>query len=294
MTPKFLIQIIFGVLALLVSANQAHAFKLPEPRGKVLVVLSAANSIPLVEGRAHPTGIFLGEIAEPVDAMIKAGYELVYASPNGAKPTIDQDSLRGIYWDSKEELARAKAVYTSVAAENFSKLASLEELAAHPEQLEQFDAMFVPGGHGPLVDLLYKNIFVSKELNTSMGRVLEYFHNAKKPTGLICHAPAALAAAPVVNGHWIYEGYKVTAISRITEFFNENVPGFKVIDGHVGLYPSDILREAGAKYVYRKTPFVPYVVEDRELMTGQDPFSAKLMAKRFVEKLDLYMSSKNR
>ena len=261
-----------------------------ETKGKVLVIVSAANAIPLREGGAHKTGVFLGELTEPADAMLDAGYELVFASPGGIVPTIDEDSKRGQYWRfSKKRLTHAKAVLAKLTALGLQNPQKLEDLASNVDvNLVGFIAVFTPGGHGPLVDLYYKNMFESGELNEDMGKVLEYFHRTGKPTGLICHAPATLAAAPKVDGKWIYEGYKVTAISRLLEFMNEDVPLMRVIDGHVGEYPDEILRRAGAHYVYNPIPMIPNVVEDRELMTGQDPFSAALMGKRFVEKLDAY------
>ncbi|MES3038323.1 MAG: type 1 glutamine amidotransferase domain-containing protein [Bdellovibrionota bacterium] len=265
-------------------------------KGKVLVVLSAADSIPLKEGGVHPTGLFLGEVTEPAEAMIKAGYELVFASPNGRAPTIDADSRRGMYWKfSKKKLKHADSVYAKLVDAGINTPYRLEDFAADTSKLSDFTAIFVPGGHGPLVDLYFQDMFKSQkktDVNTDMGKILSYFHERKLPTGLICHAPAVLAAAPKVNGQWIYAGYKITAISRASEWFNEDMPGTKVIKGHVGQYPSDILRAAGAKYVYHRIPTVPYVVEDRELMTGQDPFSAGLMGKRFVQKLNKFVASK--
>lgn len=278
----------------LTTTTSAHA-QLAEPSnsGKVLVVLSAANSIPLVEGGIHPTGLFLGELAEPAEAMLLAGYQLVFASPKGMAPTIDSDSLRSIYWGySKKRLDHAKEVYSKLVESGLNSPIPLEDLAGDVSNLDQFDAIFVPGGHGPLVDLYFKNMFEGSELNNDMGKILEFFHNNSRPTGLLCHAPAALAAAPFVDGKWIYSGYKITAISRASEWFNEDFIFTRVIQGHVGVYPSDVLKAAGANYVYTKVPMAPFVAEDRELMTGQDPFAAKLMGIRFVQNLNRYMASK--
>ena len=258
--------------------------------GKILVILSAANSIPLRGGGTHKTGIFLGELTEPAEAMMKAGYELVFASPNGAAPTVDPDSYRLIYWrGSKAKLAHHKKVYSILESKGLSQPLNLEKLAADGHVLNEFVGLFIPGGHGPLVDLYYEDMFKSKNLSLSMGTILKHFHEKKKPTGLICHSPTVLAVAPKVNGRWIYEGYKVTAIPRFSEWINESLPGMRVINGKVGVYPSDVLKEAGANFVYKMIPMIPYVTEDRELMTGQDPFSATLMAKRFVKKLNDYL-----
>jgi putative intracellular protease/amidase len=284
-----LLLLAFGIA----SVGETSAQAMTQHKGKVLVVVSAADSIPLREGRPHPTGIFIGEITEPAQSMREAGYDLVYATPGGRVPTIDQDSIRGIYWRwSKSRVKEAHKIYAELLEEGLKNPLRLEDLASNADRLKEFDAVFVPGGHGPLVDLYYRDIWSSKELNSDMGKVLAYFHAANKPTGLICHAPAVLATAPRVNGKWIYQGYKITAISRFTEWLNEDAPLFSTIDGHVDLYPSNILKAAGAKYVASKIPSKPFVVEDRELMTGQDPFSARLMGKRFTQKLNRYMENK--
>lgn len=105
---------------------------------------------------------------------------------------------------------------------------------------------------------------------------------------IICHAPIALASAPNVNGKWLYDGYKMTTISRFTEWLNEDFFLTRVIPGHIKEYPTDVLRKRGGDMKIQKIPMIGHVVDDRELMKGQDPFSAGLMAKKFVEKLNRY------
>ena len=79
---------------------------------RVLVVVSAADRIPLREGGEEPTGTYLGELTEPTDAMLEAGFELRFATPGGKVPTIDKTSYSLMYWNlSRAKLDAAKRSY---------------------------------------------------------------------------------------------------------------------------------------------------------------------------------------
>jgi putative intracellular protease/amidase len=254
-------------------------------KGKVLVLVSAAADVPLREGGSHRTGVFLGELVEPAIAMVDAGYELEFASPGGRKPTIDPDSHRLMYWHgSKAKLARAKAKLARLVALGLNSPSKIEDLAADGSSLENYVGVFAPGGHGPITDLFYVN--GTREPNLDVAKILGFFHTTGRPTGLICHASVLAANVTNGDGTWAYAGYKMTVITRLTEWMNEDFPPTKVMRGHLVEYPVDVLKEKGAKLSLQMIPMVPHVVEDRELMTGQDPFSAARMGKLFVRKLD--------
>lgn len=258
----------------------------------ILVIVSTASEIPLREGGTHETGIFLGELTEPVEAMHEAGFQLTFASPGGKEPIIDKHSYNLMYWGfSKQRVNRAQAFYESLRQNELAHPLVLEELAEDPGQLAQFDGLFIPGGHAPMVDLLHRNHLEDETPNEQMGRILQFFHDSQRPTGLICHAPAVLAAAPNVNGKWIYEGYRMTAITMLSEFLMEDTPLMKVIPGHLKKYPTQVLQEAGAILEQTNIPMRAKVVEDRELITGQDPYSAEQFGKRFVEKINSFVKS---
>jgi putative intracellular protease/amidase len=102
---------------------------------------------------------------------------------------------------------------------------------------------------------------------------------------LICHAPAALAAAPRIDGRWIYDGYRMTCIKTVVDRMLEDVPLVRRFQGHIKEYPTELLVAAGAKIEQTKLPAGKKVVVDRELITGQDPYSAKAMGDAFVDKV---------
>lgn len=140
-----------------------------------------------------------------------------------------------------------------------------------------------------MTDILHRNWLKSAKINTSTGELLKHFHEKQKPTALICHAPAALAAAPEIDGQWLYHGYRMTCITMFSEYLVEEMPGFKVIPGHMPDYPEKILRRKGAVLKQQSIPMLPHVIEDRELLTGQDPYAANLLGERFSEKVNRHL-----
>ena len=135
------------------------------------------------------------------------------------------------------------------------------------------------------MDLLHHNAFTDAELNTDFGALVRYFHNTKRPTALICHAPAALAAAPVVDGRWTYDGYRMTCFKTIVDTLLETVPVARRFHGHLKEDPTRLLTARGATIEQTLLPMGSKVVEDRELITGQDPYSAKALGAAFVRKV---------
>ena len=86
----------------------------------------------------------------------------------------------------------------------------------------------------------------------------------------------------------------MTTITMVSEFFAEDLIFVKAVDGHLKEYPTEILKQAGAILEQNPIPMIPKVVEDRELITGQDPYSAKSFGKKFVEKINRYLATKHK
>lgn len=253
---------------------------------RVLVVVSAAHRLPLREGGSDPTGTYLGELVEPTDAMLDAGFRLSFATPGGKIPTIDGTSCSLMYFGfSRPKRDAALASYTRLLELGLATPSRLEQIAHGTEVLSNFDAVFVPGGHAPLVDLLHRDAFVDDSVNDDFGALMQYFHDTQRPTGLICHAPAALAAAPTVDGRWIYDGYRMTCFKTVVDTMLETVPLARRFHGHLKEDPTRLLISCGANVEQTTLPMGSKVVEDRELITGQDPYSANALGAAFVEKV---------
>jgi putative intracellular protease/amidase len=262
---------------------------------KILIVGSSADTFVLKDGRQEAMGYYLNELAVPAQAAVEAGYEIVLATPKGKQPVVDQHSLVADHFGGSEE-ALQKAldfVATNPGMRNPRSIRSVID-----EGLENYVAVFVPGGHPPMVDLMQ---------DPDLGEVLRHFHAESKTTALLCHGPiAATAAMPkaaafrqaLVDGNlegakaaaegWQYAGYRMTIFSNDEEkYAEENLLG----GGKVPFYVATALEVAGGK-VETKGTFIPNAVQDRELITGQNPPSDHAVAALFVKALDRQLAAR--
>lgn len=263
-------------------------------KGTVLVIGSNATRIEVRGGGTGATGQYLNETVVPAQAFMAAGYDVVLATPNGTKPHIDEASRSAQHFEGDEAaFQRAETFYASDPSMN--QVRTLRSVI--DEGLDNYAAIFVPGGQAPVVDLMQ---------DPEVGEILRYFHERKKPTAFLCHGPIATVAAlpdprqfrsaliaedkarasEIAQG-WQYAGYKMTVFSSTEE---------KVIEDnilHAKLYFNmpEALRAAGADVSTTPVDFEPYVVEDRELITGQNPRSDKPIAARLIQALARVMAT---
>ncbi|WP_051032187.1 DJ-1/PfpI family protein [Nocardia veterana] len=186
---------------------------------------------------------------------------------------------------SRSARDQALSSYTRLLELGLGAPARLEHLARDTARLAGFDAVFVPGGHAPLVDLLYRDAFTGDATNDDFGALLRYFHDQQRPTALICHAPAALAAAPEIDGRWIYDGYRMTCFKTVVDTLLSTIPVARRFHGRLQVDPAQLLRSRGAHVEQTAMPMGSKVVEDRELLTGQDPYSAEALGVALVTKI---------
>lgn len=246
------------------TIQEAHYTSKP----KILIVLSASDHVTTREGTTHKTGYFLSELAGPAIALKQAGYELAFATPNGKHPTMDPISNDQKWFKNSEDLTDAlRFVHSESSLKHPLSLESLND-----KQLDAFAGVVVPGGHAPLEDL---------SRNAAVGQVLKYFHNTHKPTGLICHGPAALLSAPTDSNGWLYKGYRMTAFSTAEEQQEENAGR---LDGHMPFYLDAQLVKFGAT-IQNASPWQSNAVRDRELITGQNPMSEEQFTALLLEAL---------
>jgi len=139
------------------------------------------------------------------------------------------------------------------------------------EQMSEFDAVFAPGGHGPMVDLAG---------NPDAGRLLVVLQNKRAPIAALCHGPAVLLSAPErADGLWLFDGYRMTAFTDEEEDQTEA--------GRLGMaWLLDVaLKNAGAVFDDGPAAWISHVVVDRNLVTGQNPGSTEATADAVVKKL---------
>ncbi|WP_329578238.1 type 1 glutamine amidotransferase domain-containing protein [Streptomyces sp. NBC_01361] len=228
---------------------------------KILFVVTGATYWTLADGTLHPTGFWAEEAVAPYEAFKAAGYDIVVATPGGVVPTVDKGSLAPEFNGGQEGADQVAAV-----------LASFSELQ-HPVKLDDvnlddYAAVFYPGGHGPMEDL---------SADADSGRLLTLALETGKPLGIVCHAPAAVLAAIKGDGSNAFAGYKVTAFTNA----EETQAGFA--DKAKWLL-QDRLVNAGVDF-QEGEPWAPKTVVDRNLVTGQNPSSAAPLAAELLKKL---------
>ena len=223
---------------------------------KILMVLTSHDRL---GDSGHRTGFWLEEFAAPYYVFRDAGAQVVLASPAGGQPPLDPRS------DEPEAQTEATARFKS-DPEAQAALASTARLDGVDAQ--QFDAVFYPGGHGPLWDLA--------EDRHSIG-LIEALHAAGKPLGLVCHAPGALRHARTPDGQPLVAGRRVTGFTNSEE---EAVGLTRIVPFLV----EDALRQAGARFE-RGPDWGAFVTSDGQLVTGQNPASSAPTAQALLERL---------
>lgn len=260
-------------------------------KAKILVYTSSATQVPHKEGNSHEVGVFLGELVEPLMPLYEAGHQLDFVSPDGKPCTIDKASFNLMYWSfSKKRLKKSREFLETLNKLGMDRPMKIFDVLNDQQLLNSYDVLFIPGGHAPMTDVLHKNWMKSDEYNKETGELLLHFHQNKKITATICHAGAALAAAPEIDGQWIYKGYKMTCVSMLAEKLVEDVPFFNS-GGHMPDYPVPILKRKGG-IVENVLLGQVLVIEDRELITAQDPTSAEELGKQLIAKIDNYLAGK--
>lgn len=248
---------LFTIVALTVSCLNATAQKKnKKDMKKVLFVLTSHDKL---GDTGEKTGYWTEEFAAPYYELADKGVVIDIATPLGGQPPIDPKSEDPTAaTEDTKRLDKDTAVLAKL--KNTHKLSDVNQA--------DYDAVFYPGGHGPLWDLA--------EDKTSIA-LIESFYTNKKPVAFVCHSPGALKNVKV-NGEYLVKGKKVTGFSNAEE---EAVGLTKVVP----FLLEDALQANGASYS-KIGDWQPYAVEDGLLITGQNPASSKLVAEKLLAQLN--------
>ena len=224
---------------------------------KVLIIVT---SFDLVKSNSKKTGLWLEEFATPYYIFKEQGYEITIASPKGGVAPIDPKSKLPQY--SSESVKQF--LEDTAAQEMLNTSLKLEDINPN-----EFDAVFYPGGTGPVWDL---------PDNPKSIKIIEYFYQAGKPTALVCHAPAALKNVKDVRGKLVIKGKNITGFTNSEEAagHSEDMVPFSV---------ENMLKERGALY-QRGENWKGFLLVEKNLITGQNPASAGLAAHKVVSLLN--------
>jgi putative intracellular protease/amidase len=231
---------------------------------KILMIVTGADALTLGDGTEHPTGFWAEELAVSHQVFRDAGIAVDIATPGGVKPTVDQASLDPAVVGSEAAVARLRAYLDAIDGELERPLAIADVDASG------YDALFIPGGHGPMADLAS---------DADLGRLLIAADERGQIIAPLCHGPAALLSAVCADGGFQFAGRRLTTFSDEEELqggTGERTPWFV----------ETRLRELGAD-VATGPAWSSTVVVDRNLISGQNPQSSAEAAHRVLAALNV-------
>lgn len=220
----------------------------------VLIVLTSHDQL---GDTGNKTGFWLEEFASPYYYLLNAGVSVTLASPLGGQPPVDPKSHEpGFLTDDTRLFDNDQAAQAALA--NTAKLSDME--------VEEFDAVFYPGGHGPLWDLHNDKDSIA---------LIEGFIAAGKPVATVCHAPAVLLKAKAPNGDSLVLGKNVTGFS------NSEEAAVQLTDIVPYLLEDELVAMGG---LYQKIEdWNSLAVVDGLIITGQNPGSSAAVAEALVK-----------
>ncbi|HET8817047.1 MAG TPA: type 1 glutamine amidotransferase domain-containing protein [Pseudidiomarina sp.] len=223
---------------------------------KILMILTSHSEL---GDSGHKTGFWAEEFAAPYYAFKDAGAEITLASPNGGQPPIDPNSQQA----DAQTNATVRLFEDEAAMDQLATTLKLSEVDA-----KDFDAVFYPGGHGPLWDLVD---------NKESIRLIENFWQQDKPVAAVCHAPAVLVNAKASSGEPLVKGRKVSGFTNS----EEEAVGLTTV---VPFLLENRLRDLGGDY-QKVADWQPLAVVDGRLITGQNPASSEAVAAELIKQL---------
>ena len=241
---------------------------------RLAALLQAAGDEPGDEpGNEH------GRTAAEAHRIVSAAARTAWRQDRQLADVLAEDGSLGLTREQiQAEVDAQRADSERLAAERYRALQAIPGFQ-HPvalssltdADLADFDAVFTPGGHGPMVDLAG---------NPDAGRLLAALHRRHAPIAALCHGPAVLLSAPErADGLWLFDGYRMTSFTDEEE--DQTEPGL------LGMaWLLDVaLKNAGAVFDDGPSAWVSHVVVDRNLITGQNPGSTEATADAVIKKL---------
>lgn len=241
------------------SSEKASEEKVALNKEREMKVLFVLTSHDKLGDTGKKTGFWVEEFASPYYSLLDQGVKITVATPKGGAAPIDPSSdgpdaaTEDTDRFNKDDAAQAVIANTKVLA------------AMNPDD---FDAVFYPGGHGPLWDLVN---------DANSIALIEKFNAQEKPIAFVCHAPAVLRDVKNAAGKSLVKGKKVTGFSNS----EEEAVGLTEV---VPLLLEDMLKANGATYS-SGGDWAAYALQDGNLITGQNPASSKLVAEKLYESL---------
>lgn len=223
---------------------------------KILIVETNISTYGAID---KPTGLWLGELIHFYDEMVKMNYEVDFVSPAGGYVPIDPVSIK--YADSIDYKWYKDRDFIDRALAKTQKPQEIDPCA--------YQAIYYTGGHGVLWDLVE---------NTELKQIAETIYEQKGYISAVCHGVVGLLPLSDGNGQPLLKNKHVTGFTNTEELLSRkrNLVPFST---------EDALKEKGAFYS-KKRFFTSYAIEDQRLITGQNPWSSRAVAKLLIQKLE--------
>lgn len=229
---------------------------------RVLMIVSAADSLTLRDGSEHPTGFWAEELVVAHRLLREAGHDVDVATPGGVAPTVDRASLTPEAAGGEERAEALRTYLQRIDAELAVPLVLGDVDGAG------YDALVLPGGHGPMADLHH---------DADLGRLLVEADRAGRIIAPFCHGPAGLLSAVDADGAFAFAGRRLTVFTDEEELAGgtgEQTPWFV----------ESTLRERGA-VVETGPAWASHVLRDANLVSGQNPASSEAVAEVVLDAL---------
>jgi putative intracellular protease/amidase len=242
---------------------------------KILIILTRESRLRLLDGTEHPSGFWAEEFVVPYERFIKEGYDIDLATVGGQRPTPDQGSLTpqtvgytrpiGSPDHDEESVAHYRDVIDSL--DLLRSPMDIAELSL--QALADYTGVYVSGGHGAMGDL---------PNSPAVTQVMRWIFELDKPLAVVCHGHSALLSLRDGHGRWPLEGRQMTAFSHDEELVTD-------MAGKLPFVLQVELERLGAHYHKAELIWGSCVVQDGNLITGQNPYSSTELAETFVEHL---------
>lgn len=252
LTKLFTFIFMFSTLIACSSLQSASSDK-----GQILVIMTNHSEYPT---RSDSTGLWWTELTHFTDIVEAAGYKTVFTSPQGGKVPLDERSLGWLYMDGSAQAHLDSALFRE-RLDNTFPISDIDP--------SQFAAIYFTGGHGAMWDF---------RDNADMKKVVEAIYRQGGVVSAVCHGIAGMINLEDEQGQPLIKNRKITGFSNQEEFFS----GLK---NEVPFFLQDELEKKGADYQKSLFPFMSYALTDGRIVTGQNPSSAKAVAKLVVAAL---------
>jgi putative intracellular protease/amidase len=242
---------------------------------RILILMTKAKTLGLLDGRQHASGFWAEEFVVPYERFVREGYQVDVATIGGEAPTPDETSLTkyvvaatrpaGSADHDDENIAHYRhTIDTLDVLKNPKNVADLTK-----DDVAGYAAVYISGGHGAMSDMPH---------DTAMTNVVRWILELGQPLAVVCHGQSALLPLRDSQGQWPLAGYRMTAFSHDEELVTD-------MAGQLPFVLQVELQRLGARYSKADVIWGSRVVEDRNVLTGQNPYSSTELAETLIKRL---------